>query len=288
MLHKSSPNVADTSKDQVLSEVTPPLNLSHDDSLTHGNGGPLGLKESPRITDINSSQFEENYKLKTVVQLTKQNLEKNAHDVMETKQDTCLLWLTRLYYSRACSAFYVTLIALNLFSIFWIIIHPDKFPGEIWFLGLEVFITLMIVGEVVARMKLQGWKKFWKLWTNIFDVIVTFACCLIVILLIGTSSFIYEIEGLSAEFLFACRNIVVFMRLVSFVKNQRKTQQSMMNMIDFSQLGDEEIDYEQVDFELEMDKINDNSRQDSDPSETFQQSNTKTKAQQKTPLNSFK
>lgn len=146
------------------------------------------------------------------------------------------LWMSRLYFSAYCRAFYILLILMNLACIVWTLLQFGSFPDEVWFLALEVALSGLVVLEVGWRLGLQGPVAFCTSLANLFDVAVTVAC--VVVLGLAAADMVLFLEGLSGEVLLIFRSFVQYLRLVFFIKNQRKAQNNLLQMINFSELAE--------------------------------------------------
>ena len=160
----------------------------------------------------------------------------SVNKLLSMQQDQSKLWMNRIYFSPYCRAFYVLLILLNIACIVWTLFQFGSFPTETWFLAIEVSLSAMVKGEVGWRMYLQGCKKFWTSVSNIFDVLVSVAC--FIALGFAAADTAVFVEGFSGEVVLVFRTAVQYLRLVLFIKNQRKAQATLLQMINFSELAE--------------------------------------------------
>lgn len=75
---------------------------------------------------------------------------------------------------------------------------------------------------------------------NILDFIIVIMCVAALGIALWNPNFHKDIEGIGGEIVMAIRNIIQFLRLILFLKNQQKTEVTAMKMIDFSKLGEVE------------------------------------------------
>lgn len=146
------------------------------------------------------------------------------------------LWMSRLYFSAYCRAFYVILILMNLACIVWTLLQFGSFPDDLWFLAVEAVLSGLVVLEVGWRLGLQGPVAFCTSLANLFDVAVTVAC--VVDLGLAAADMVLFLEGLSGEVLLIFRSLIQYLRLVIFIKNQRKARDNLLQMINFSELAE--------------------------------------------------
>jgi len=166
----------------------------------------------------------------------------DAKKIIEANHNKCDTYLNRLYVSHSCQFFYIFLIVMSTILIAWTYIEGSKLPESNLFVLLENLITLIIVIDFVCRVRLIGWRKFWKSGWNIFDSIVVLVCVTSSILWYYSNSEQKLFEELSEEIVFAVRNIFQYLRLVMFIKYQKRTQATVAQIIDFSHLSEEHHD----------------------------------------------
>ena len=63
-----------------------------------------------------------------------------------------------------------------------------KAPFTPLFITLDVLVNLIILLEVVVRITALGWKRFWELWINRFDVVIVFMCWVALIVFASSNS----------------------------------------------------------------------------------------------------
>jgi Ion transport protein len=89
----------------------------------------------------------------------------------------CTTLASRVLFSRAYVYGYAVLIASNLALIVWIVTDLIQNSGQLkpvssgWFIALEVFVNVALVGEVCVRGFAMR-DSFFKHWTNRVDVVV--------------------------------------------------------------------------------------------------------------------
>lgn len=162
----------------------------------------------------------------------------SAGHLLRTQQDECKLWMNRLYFSKYTKIFYVILMILCFLSILWSVIHVGKFPNEPWYIALEVTLSVLVLCEVLLRVYLQGCTLFWRAYSNIFDVLVMVLSIFAIVMALSYDQLLEDVEGIAAQVVMAIRLIVQYLRLILLIKNQRKAQVEVLQMIDFSKLAE--------------------------------------------------
>eukprot|EP00744_Colponema_vietnamica_P011567 GILI01016271.1.p1 GENE.GILI01016271.1~~GILI01016271.1.p1 ORF type:complete len:217 (-),score=9.43 GILI01016271.1:37-687(-) len=145
--------------------------------------------------------------------------------------ETFTYFASRIYFSTFYSRFYIVLILANIFCIFWTVRHM-QYPDSAWFMCLEVFISFVILFDVLLRMaSLRA--KFFNNQANIFDLIVTslgFASLFLFLRSFNSSQeevleTVEEAEDVFGDIMFVLRNIIQYLRLVLFVKSHHQMKQ---------------------------------------------------------------
>ena len=161
----------------------------------------------------------------------------STNHLLQTNHKALSIYLSRIYFSKACRLFYVALVVLCLILVTWTLVNFGHFPEEKWFVVLEVFISCMIIGEVVGRIVMQGVHKFCSSWLNVFDAVVGLLSIVVLLEVINSLTFTADIEGLAGEVWLAIRTILQYLRLVVFIKNQQKAQVLALQVINFTELA---------------------------------------------------
>lgn len=183
-------------------------------------------------------QLPDRRKSRSTIGLTGPSEVFSASHLLRTQQDECKLWMNRLYFSKYTKIFYVTLMVLCLLSIVWSLIHAGKFPNETWYIVLEVALSFMILCEVLLRIYLQGCTMFWRSYSNIFDIVVTILSIFAIVMALSYKELMEDVEGIAAQVVMAIRLTVQYLRLILLIKNQKKAQVEVLQMIDFSKLAE--------------------------------------------------
>ena len=160
----------------------------------------------------------------------------SANKLLSTQQDASKVWMNRIYYSVYFRGFYLMLILVNLACIVWTLVKFGTFPDEVWFIVLEGCLAVMVAVEVGWRMCVQGAGKFWCSLGNVADVMVSGAC--VVALGFAVEDAAVFIEGFSSEVVLFVRSALQYLRLILFIKSQRKAQDTLLQMINFSELAE--------------------------------------------------
>ena len=161
------------------------------------------------------------------------------------------LFVSRVYYSRAYSCFYVLMVLLNVGLLAALavmhLVHNEKFPGTL--VGLEVCVTSVLALEVAGRMCSQG-KSFCHSWCNVLDAIVVTLCLLSVIVFAAIPT-VTELEEAMAEVLIICRYIMHFVRVLMLLKmtqlqHQRRGRRGSDWEVKFTPVADGDSDVDVV------------------------------------------
>eukprot|EP00743_Colponemidia_sp_Colp-15_P007485 GILK01008090.1.p1 GENE.GILK01008090.1~~GILK01008090.1.p1 ORF type:complete len:228 (+),score=36.56 GILK01008090.1:63-746(+) len=147
--------------------------------------------------------------------------------------DLFTILASRVYFSKAYSILYATVIVLNALVILWTLFASDGYPRDIWFVLIEICINVAIFGEVVIRMLSQGY-KYWQSCSNIFDFFVMSLCFVALCLYFKGPSPAEEVEDLAADMMIGFRNAIQYLRLLLMLKNSKKNQ-TPNDDIDFTQ-----------------------------------------------------
>lgn len=111
--------------------------------------------------------------------------------------------LQRLYYNPKCQFFYMGLMGVSILLVLTTVIFGFKVGQEPFFIFVESILNLVVLGDFLCRVKLQGVRRFIEggMW-NIFDAIVVLGCVFIfALMMISRSLSILFFEELSEEIL---------------------------------------------------------------------------------------
>jgi hypothetical protein len=161
----------------------------------------------------------------------------STHNLLKTEQNRSKLRLTRCYNSRGCGVMYITLILLTLILITWTALEWPDLPDHWGFQSIECVITMGILLEVTGRMYLHGFRSYWKTFSNVLDFAM-FALSVAALVISAHMMTGSQFEGIFGEFVLVFRNIMMYLRLLILLKNQRRTQNVLLAMIDFSKLAE--------------------------------------------------
>ena len=159
--------------------------------------------------------------------------------LLQTQQNKWKVQMSRLYYSGYCKSFYVLQIVGCLVCIGWTMVKFGEYPTEKAFLCIEVALSCMMVGEVVWRGYMQNWPTFLKEWANVVDLGVTFLVLASLIVGYILGGLFGDLDELGGMILLLFRTAVSYFRLIFFVKNMRKTDISIIDLNEASELGEE-------------------------------------------------
>jgi hypothetical protein len=158
------------------------------------------------------------------------------------------LFMSRVYYSRAYSCFYVLMVLLNAGLLVALavlhLVHDKKFPRTL--VGLEVCVTSILALEVAGRMCSQGRSAFCRSWCNVLDAIVVALCLLSVVVFVAIPT-VTDLEEAMAQVLIICRYSMHFVRVLMLLKmtqlqHQRRGRRGSDWEVKFAPVGDDESD----------------------------------------------
>ncbi|CAG9309990.1 unnamed protein product [Blepharisma stoltei] len=170
-----------------------------------------------------------------------------------TKSSKCRSFINRFYFSKAARIFFAIQILLCLFSMIWVLAHIGSFPEEIWFITLEVIIGSTIISEVMIRMYLLGFKKFFIGCNNICDITLSLICVTEIIIAFTSRSLLDDIEGAIGIMILILRNIVIIWRVFMVINRQRRTRINSVHL-EVIGVGDDEERYDKMHENLILNK----------------------------------
>ena len=91
-----------------------------------------------------------------------------------------------LYHATACKYIYLVLLVMNFGLGIWVIIDfvLNKFPGTVFYV-FEFVINIILLADVLFRMWLNGWHRFWRSLSNIFEFCIVIVCLILSIITIA-------------------------------------------------------------------------------------------------------
>mmetsp|Transcript_7373 Transcript_7373/g.13712 ORF Transcript_7373/g.13712 Transcript_7373/m.13712 type:complete len:178 (-) Transcript_7373:28-561(-) len=128
--------------------------------------------------------------------------------------------LNHVYFSDSCGAFYALMIIFSALTISWTVINFGEFPKELWFLCLEIGLSLIVISEVFLRYVIQGYSTFTSNTGNLFDMCVVLLSVFSLYIALLSTGLIGDIEGLSADVLLIFHFSAQYLRLALFLKNK--------------------------------------------------------------------
>jgi len=157
--------------------------------------------------------------------------------LLSTNHRAVSIQLRRVYYSGYCRWYYFGVIAGMMVGVGWTVARLGDWQRQWWFIGAEVGIGALVVGEIIGRLVMLGFQKFLRSWLTFFDLLITFLSLLGLIYAFQSSSFLGCILGLSSQISLILRTLIQYLRLIVFVKNQEKAQAMVLQVINFSELA---------------------------------------------------
>lgn len=151
--------------------------------------------------------------------------------------------LQRLYYNPKCQYFYMGLMAISILLVLSTLVFGFKIAQEPIFIFIESLLNLVVLGDFLCRVRLQGIRRFIDggFW-NIFDAIVVLGCVfLFVLMMLSRSLSILIFEEVSEEILLVSWSLFQTFRMIFIAKKQTLAQQSAKTLIDFSNIMDTDI-----------------------------------------------
>ncbi|GBG23970.1 Hypothetical Protein FCC1311_001892 [Hondaea fermentalgiana] len=172
--------------------------------------------------------------------------------------DWIYLVANRVYFSKAYSVLYVVMIVLNLIMLIWLAVKGTEQESAAFVL-FEGLITLILGIEVVGRMLTQG-RKYWKRWSNWFELIVL-VLCIGTVLMAHTTNHVStseEMDELLSTVLLVARYVLQGLRLLALLRHRKRLQElkpshsadmsydaqrtSSLGIIDFDLVDEDEAD----------------------------------------------
>ena len=137
--------------------------------------------------------------------------------------------------------------------ILWSIWHGTDVLDHTGFLVAETLITVIILLDFIFRVRLVGVRKYFKKPGNIFDFIVILGCLVLWPLFLISSSAAWVIaEEIGEEICVTVWSIWQSLRLIVFLKNQKKASEARKDIIQFVSIDSEEHAETENDVVIEM------------------------------------
>mmetsp|Transcript_33536 Transcript_33536/g.75338 ORF Transcript_33536/g.75338 Transcript_33536/m.75338 type:complete len:305 (-) Transcript_33536:20-934(-) len=154
-----------------------------------------------------------------------------------------------IVFSSWFTYYYVFMICINIFAIGYSFYKYEEAPHMLWFLLLEVFITVALLVEVIVRAIAEGFWNFCSNRSNILDAILAVMCIGALFAFVYMPTISETLEEDLALLIRVIRDIVRLLRLVFVVKNGRRSNYSIssiqpISLIEISRNQDEHEPYE--------------------------------------------
>ena len=100
-------------------------------------------------------------------------------------------FVQHIYHAVACKYFYLILFLLNLALGIWVVVSfiNESFP-EVAFYVFEFGISIILFFDVCLRMWVNGWTRYWRSLSNIFEVCLVVICLSLSIITISCLLFV--------------------------------------------------------------------------------------------------
>ncbi|EKX51185.1 hypothetical protein GUITHDRAFT_103101 [Guillardia theta CCMP2712] len=194
-----------------------------------------GFRGLPKLSGIKSSFGKIPFRY---------NKRKYAHETQQLRGYARLI-----VFSSWFSYYYVLMICINVFAIVYSFYKYDEAPHIVWFLLLEVFITVALLVEVMIRAFAEGFWNFCSNRSNVFDAVLAVMCVGALFAFVYMPAISETLEEDLALLIRVIRDIVRLLRLVFVVKNGRRSNYSVstiqpISLIEISRHHDEHEAYE--------------------------------------------
>lgn len=105
--------------------------------------------------------------------------------LLRDETDNFDLILQRIYYSHNCQYFYLALVISSIVIIITTSLTKFSIDSSPVFVGLETLVNLIILLDLLFKIKLQGLRKYLtSSYWNVFDAIVVLACLVLFVLVL--------------------------------------------------------------------------------------------------------
>lgn len=162
------------------------------------------------------------------------SLESDYYSSGLSTRSTCKENLTRIYFSPLIKIYYILLIMMSLSTLIYGLIDLARSINSVWLMSVEIFISICVVADVVARVIMQGTASFFMSCTNMFDIVVSVISIAFIIVTSVRFREVEEIESIAGIAFLVIRNVAQLIRILFFIKNQRKTRLNSVKLLDLS------------------------------------------------------
>jgi hypothetical protein len=140
----------------------------------------------------------------------------------------CRAILSRLYFSKLMTVFYLILILLCVANILGSLFMSDPVSSSALFFSIEVAICVLIVCEIALRLYLKGVTACLSL-GNCIDVTTTLLCVSALVLSV-MDELKEELSQTTMDALVVFRNAIFIMRLVMVFRHNQETKVLMLQI----------------------------------------------------------
>lgn len=163
--------------------------------------------------------------------LDRYSLEGDYYSSEFSTRSTCKESLTRFYFSPLIKIFYLILITMSISTLIYGLIDLARSINSVWLMSVEIFISICVVADVVARVIMQGTSNFFMSCTNMFDVVVSVISIAFIVVTSVRFREVEEIESIAGIAFLVIRNVAQLIRILFFIKSQRKTRLNSVKLI---------------------------------------------------------
>ncbi len=139
----------------------------------------------------------------------------------------------------------------------WTLLDSKALKENVFFILLELGVNLIVAIDIIFKIKLAGFKRYFTTCSNIFDFCVASGCILlfITILIMSASNSKFLIfEEIGEEILFIIWSAWQYLRIIMLIKNQRKAKDDAADLIRFSEVEDLERQYGSNSLKLQLEE----------------------------------
>ena len=151
--------------------------------------------------------------------------------------------LQQLYFSNKCSYFYISLLVVSFILILVTIIDGFKIADSALCIILELILNVLITGDFICRLKLTGFRKYFKSnaghyrWWNFFDSFVVITCNLLFLISVALkSSKVFRLSEGAEQAVLVLWAVWQTMRVILITKKQRLARQNAQTLINFENI----------------------------------------------------
>ena len=149
-------------------------------------------------------------------------------------QDRFAMILQRIYISIQCRIIYFIMILICTFMVVWTFIDSAEWQENKYFIVAEFIINIIVILDIIFKMKIVGLRRFFRNWANYFDIFVAFGWVSLYIIIIVMSEFkskYFIFKGLGPHLLFIIWWAWQYLRIILLIKSQMKARENAEDVI---------------------------------------------------------